>query len=140
MAKSGMTNYKALQVLKRLFGAVAYTEPTVLYFGVSTTEVNIDGTGRTEPTDPAYARVAVDNNSASFSDFVTGVGRKNIIDIEFPTATVSQGTITYLFIADALTVGNIMYYAELLVPKVVSVDDVLRIRQDDFRAQFIPTT
>lgn len=140
MAVSGSTNLQSGLLLSRDFGSVVYTPPSIWYIGVSTTTINQDGTGATEPTDPAYARVAVDNNTTNWENVSVGTGRQNATLIEFPAATTSQGTITYLGIWDALTSGNVRYYAELINPKVVGIDDVLRIDIGNLQIKLLPTT
>lgn len=137
---SGATNLQAGYLLSRDFGSVAYTPVTTWHFGVSTTTINQDGTNSTEPTDAAYARVAVDNNTSNFTNLITGTGRQNATVIEFPTATASWGTITYLAIYDAQTSGNIRYYAQLINPKTVGIDDVLRIDIANLQIKLLPTT
>lgn len=139
MAKSGATILQQQNLLARDFGSVTYTPPSVWYIGVSTTTINEDGTGVSEPSDPAYERVAVDNNTASWEDLLSGTGRQNITIVEFPPATVNQGTITYLGLFDAPTGGNVRYYAELVNPKTVGVDDVLRIDSSNLQIRLQPT-
>lgn len=139
MAKSGATNLQAGYLLSRDFGSVAYTPPTTWYISLSTTTINQDGTGITEPTDPAYARVAVDNNTSNFENLLVGTGRQNSTVIEWAAATVNQGIITYIGIHDALTSGNIRYYAELINPKTVGIDDVLRIDIANLQIKLLPT-
>ena len=140
MAISGATNLQANNILSRDFGSVVYTPPSVWYIGVSTTTINQDGTGATEPTDPAYARVAVDNNTTNWEALLVGTGRQNATAIEFPQATVNQGTITYLGIWDAATSGNVRYYVQLINPKVVGIDDVLRVDIGNLQIKLIPST
>lgn len=139
MAKSGATNIQAQNLLSRDFGSVVYTPPATWYIGASTTLINADGTGKTEPSDPSYARVTVSNNTASWEDIPADVGRRNLINLEFPVATTAWGTITYIFFADALTGGTIRYYAELINPKVVGVDDVLRVDAGNLQIKILPT-
>jgi hypothetical protein len=141
MAKSGATTFQQQRILSRDFGNVAYTPPTILYIASSTTTINEDGTGMTEPsTDPAYARVAIDNNTANWIDLLSGAGRQNDIIAEFPPATVNQGTITYIAICDSATdPTNILYYAELVNPKTVGIDDVLRIDSGNLQIRLQPT-
>lgn len=136
---SGMTNYNIMAILRNQFGSVANTIPAKWYIGASTTAINQDGTGATEPTDPAYARVEVDNNTSSWEDIPADFGRRNLIDIVFPIATTAWGTITHIFITDSLTGGNMRYYGQLTVAKPVSIDDVLRIDASNLQIKFLPT-
>jgi hypothetical protein len=43
-----ITYYSANRVLDRLFGTTAFSPATTYYFGLSTTTLNIDGTGATK--------------------------------------------------------------------------------------------
>lgn len=140
MARSGFTNSLVQSILRFLFGNVSYTPPANWYIGVSTTLINADGTGATEPTDPAYARVTVNNNTASWEDIPADFGRRNLIDLEWNPATIPWGTVTYMFMADALTGNTIRAFAELTIPKVVGVDDVLRIDATQLQIKLITTT
>lgn len=139
MSKSGATIFQQQNILARDFGSVSYTVPSILYVALSTTAVQEDSSGLLEPSDPSYARVAVDNNIANWVNLISGTGRQNNTVIEFQPATVNQGTITYLAICDALTGGNILYYAELVNSKVVGVDDVLRIDSSNLQIRLQST-
>jgi len=139
MPRSGFTEYQQLRMLKRAFGSINYSEPTILYIGGSTTTVNVNGTGATEPTDSAYARVAVTNNTSNWGELSVGVGIKNLTPIEFPTASTVWGTITYAVIYDAPTGGNMLYYSELINPKTIGIDDVLKADPDGIQVRLNPT-
>ena len=139
MAKSGATTHQQQNILARDFGSVNYTVPSVLYIALSTTTINEDSTGLTESTDVAYARQSIDNNASNWVNLTGGTGRQNNIIVEFAPATISQGTITYMAICDAVTAGNILYYAELINPKTVGIDDVLRIDSSNIQIRLQPT-
>lgn len=99
----------------RNFGNVTFTVPTNLYVGLSTTPVNFDGTGATEPTSGnGYSRVTIANNKTTWGNSLNGI-LSNLIQVIFPTSTGSWGTVTYVFFSDALTAGNILYY-DVLTP------------------------
>ena len=140
MAKSGMTNTHAQSILSRDFGSVTYTPPATWYIGASTTTIASDGTGATEPVAGGYARVAVTNNTSNWENIPADTGRRNLTAIEFPVATASWGTITFVPIYDALTGGTMRYYAELLYSKVVGIDDVLRFEAAQLQIKILPTT
>ena len=113
-----ITYHSANKILDLNFGATSYTPPSTLYVGLSTTTINIDGTGATEPSGGAYARVAVTNTKSNFTSASNAV-LTNSNAITFAESTASWGTITYVFLADALTGGNIWFYEALPVPKTV---------------------
>lgn len=113
-----LTTYGDQQALKSLFGGGNAT-PATLYFGLSTTTVAIDGTGITEPSGGAYARVSMANNGTNFtvSTIATASGGgaqvQNAQPITFPQSTASWGTVTYWFASDSSTAGNIVAYGAL---------------------------
>ena len=119
-----MSNYLENKVLDHLFGNTAYTTPTTLYLGVSTTTVQEDGTGITEPTDAAYSRIAITNNTTNFPN-ASGGQKQNGTQLEYSVATEAWGTITYYFISDAASGGNILVYGALTVSKTISTGDQL---------------
>lgn len=113
-----ITYTSANKILDYNFGATSYTAPTTYYVGLSTSAIAIAGTGATEPSGGAYARVAVTNNKTNFTTAALGA-LTNDVAITFVESTASWGTITYVFLADALTAGNIYYYEALPVAKTV---------------------
>ncbi len=106
------------QIANKEFGNTAYSVDATQYIGLSTTVIANDGTGATEPTGGAYARVGVANNKTTWGAAVNGA-LSNLIQIDFPESTASWGTITYLFIADALTGGNVKYFQALTNARTV---------------------
>lgn len=137
---SGLTTYAQQRVLRQLFGNVSFTNPTAWYLGYSTTTPNEDGTGATEPTDPAYARKPLDNNTSNWQDLLSGTGRQNAVEVNWNSATTPQGTATYLVIYDAPTGGNMWYYTNFTVAKPLTVDDVLRAAVGSIQVRIQPTT
>ena len=121
---ANLTYYSANKINDRLFGATAYTPPTTYYLGVSTTSVGANGTGATEPSDTAYARVSIANLKTSFGNSSNGVV-SNIIQFQFPESLASWGVIGYWFISDSLTGGNIWYRGSLTASKTVEAQTTL---------------
>jgi len=113
-----ITSYQSNRIIDGQFGSVSNSIPANLYFGLSTTAPSFDGTGATEPSGNAYARVTVANNKTSFTSAALGI-ITNAISITFPESTGSWGTITYCLIYDASTAGNLMYYEALPVSRAV---------------------
>lgn len=118
------TTYTDNTFLNLMFGATAYTAPATLYVGLSTTTPAVGGTGITEPVGNAYARVAVTNNVTNFPAAASG-SKSNGTTITFPTATGTWGTVTYFFISDASTAGNILGYGVLNTAQTVANGDTL---------------
>lgn len=107
------------KVLDRLFGQTAFTPPTTYYFGLSTTTINIDNTGATEPSGGAYARVAMVNDKSNWSVAANGL-LTNLTAVTFAESTASWGTITYVFLSDLATGGNIWFYDVLSPARTVA--------------------
>lgn len=118
------TTYTDNKFLDLMFGATAYTAPVTLYVGLSTTTPAVGGTGISEPAGNAYGRVAVTNNTTNFPAASNG-SKSNGAIITFPTATGSWGTVTYFFIADAVTAGNILGFGALNTAQTVANGDTL---------------
>lgn len=112
------TYFAGNKILDYNLGATSYTPPATYYLGLSTTTIAVDGTGATEPSGGAYARVAITNNKSNFAVAALS-SLTNATAITFVESTLSWGTITYIFLADALTSGNIYYYEALSMPKTV---------------------
>ena len=108
----------ANKILDNNLGATANTPPGTYYVGLSTTTIDIDGTGETEPAGGSYARVAITNNKTTFTSAASGE-LTNDINITFAESTDAWGTITYVFLADALSGGNIYFFEALPSSKVV---------------------
>ena len=115
------------------FGRVSYSPPTTLYLGLSTTPISQDGTGATEPSGTAgYTRVTITNDKTKFSTS-SNSELYNVVDLSFPESTASWGTITHVFIADALSGGNIRYYEALPTPRQVQPQTSLMFAQQTLR-------
>lgn len=117
------SNYLENKVLLHVFGATSYTAPTTIYVGLYTSDPGETGAG-TEVSGGSYAR-----QSAAFT--VTGNLATNTSAIEFPTATTSWGTVTYVAVLDASTSGNVLASAALTASKTIGSGDVLRINAGD---------
>lgn len=114
-----VTFYSSNRVLDRVMGGVAFTPPTTYYFGLSTTTINIDGTGATEPSGGAYARVALTNDKTSWTTASNGT-LTNSVAVTFAESTTSWGTITYVGMWDALSGGNLWWYDVLTPSRTVA--------------------
>jgi hypothetical protein len=128
----GFSNYLENKVLDLLFGSTAYSVPGTLYIGLSTDTIDDTTTGSTvvEPSGGAYARVAVTNDKTTWSTASNG-SVQNDIDILFPEATASWGTVTHMFIADAVSGGNILVWGALTTTKAIGVGDTAKFSAGD---------
>ena len=114
-----ITYYSANRVLDKNFGGTAYSEPATYYFGLSTTTIQIDGTGATEPAGGAYARVALTNNKTNWGT-ASNAALTNSTAVTFPESSGSWGTITYVGMWDASTAGNIWWFDVLTPARAVA--------------------
>ena len=124
-----LTDYQEEKLLKHLFGIASLTPLGTIHVGVCTGGVTEGGVITGEPTDAAYARVAVTNNGTywTFSQ-VAGLSKiVNAADIVFPTASASWGTLTTVFLADAATDGNVLGFITLDESKAIGTNDVFKL-------------
>jgi len=104
-----ISNYLALALLDRAFRNQAYTPPTI-YIALTTASIGDADTGSTitEHSGDGYARKAHSAWSAASAGATDNTGA-----IEFANPSGSWGTITYAAILDALTAGNLLFYADI---------------------------
>jgi len=117
---SQMSTYLQNAVINVSLRATAYTAPTTVYVGLFTTTLTAAGTG-TEVSGGSYARTAVTIGAPSSG------ATSNSANVVFPTATASWGTVTYMGIYDALTGGNLLYFAPLTTSKTIDTGDIFQI-------------
>lgn len=98
----------------------AYTAPATVYVALYTTNPTAADTG-TEVTGGAYARQPVTFGAPS------GGVTSNTANVAFPTATAAWGNVTHVGIRDALTAGNLLYFAPLTTPRTINIGDQLNL-------------
>ena len=118
-----ISNAQANKILGRYFGNISDTVATNLYIGLSTTAINADGTGATEPSGGNYTRVLIANNKVSWGNASSAV-LSNLIEVSFPESTTSWGTITYVFLSDSIG-GQPIYFDALTTPRQVQSQTTL---------------
>ena len=112
------------QVLDHLFGLATWTAPTHLYIGLSTADPGDDGATLAEPAGNAYARVLCDPGAANWTRTNSTVD--NDAAIEFPQASGSWGTLTYVCFFTAASGGTPLLSYALTVGKSVAAGQVAR--------------
>ncbi len=113
-----VSTFLANKLLDHQFGKTSYTMPTC-YVGLSSTTPAIAGTGVTEPSTGAYARVAT--TGSTWAAAASGAN-SNAAVITFPTATAdwsAGANLTYGVVYDAATAGNLLWYGVLSVARPV---------------------
>ena len=111
------------KILNRYFGNVSDTVASTLYLGLSTTAINNDGTGATEPSGGGYARVAVVNNKTNWSNASNGI-LSNLTELSFPESSASWGTVSHVFLSDTIG-GAPIYFDALATPRAVQAQTTL---------------
>ena len=114
---------QANKILDRYFGNVGDTVAGTLYLGLSTTAINNDGTGATEPSGGGYARAAVTNNKTNWSTSSNGI-LNNLTELSFPESSASWGTISHVFLSDSIG-GAPIYFDALTTPRAVQSQTTL---------------
>lgn len=118
MSKS---DYLENKVLDHVLGGGDFARPATVYVGYFIAAPT-DAGGGTEPAGGSYARAAVTNNSTNFPAAVGGV-KSNGTVINFAQATSAQGTAVAVGVWDALSGGNLLFWAMLTTPKTIQSGD-----------------
>lgn len=127
------TNLQSNYDLDYNFGRTSFSPPSTWYIALSTTAIDANGNGLTEPSSSTgYARVAVTNSKTSFSASVNGE-LYNTVEISFPESTAAQGTITHIALCDAQTGGNVRFYEALPSPRQVQANTTLMFAQQTLK-------
>lgn len=108
-----ITNFAANKILDYNFGSSSYSIPSTWYIGLSTTSINQDGLGATEPSGSGYLRVGVANDKSTGFSAASLSKLFNLQQVSFAESTTSWGTITYIFLSDSQSGGNIWFFEAL---------------------------
>ncbi|MBD2771144.1 phage tail fiber protein [Iningainema tapete] len=126
----GLSNYVKNALLNTLLGNVPFNIIPILYFGYATSTPT-DAVAGTEPSAGAYARVGVANNTNLFPAATLG-SKANALDINFPEATASQGTVTNVQIFDAQSGGNYLGRYAFGTPQSITTGTIPSIPANTF--------
>jgi hypothetical protein len=113
---SASSVYLINKILGHVFGKASYTPPSFIYLGLSSSDPLVDGTGIVEPSD-GYARVTT---TPSDWDTPSGGVLYNASVFTFPVATGAWTTVSYFFLSDSFSNGNLLFRGTLNTP--ISVD------------------
>ncbi len=131
------TTYFLDLVSRQIFGKYSTPViPSIYYIGVSSTTPTIGGTGVTEPTGGAYARIQVENNSTNITQNGTGTGT-NVYALSFAESTANWGTMTNYVVYDGLTNGNLLMYGALDRTRTVESGTTLQIKAGQLQLSFV---
>jgi len=117
------------ELLDHVLGNAAYTAPATVYIALYTV-VPTDAGGGTEVSGGAYTRVASTNDATNWPAASAGA-KSNGTAITFTTATADWGTVVAFGIFDALTAGNLLYWADLTTNKAVNNGDTAQFNAND---------
>lgn len=132
------STYLENELYDHLFRNLGYTSPTTVYaalFDTTGSVANLEaGTLTGEISGNAYARQAI-----TFGAPTAGLG-SNSAAVTFPVATPGNwGTIRYMAIMDALTVGNVLMHTQLDSDVVINNGNQFQFNIGDIDADFKPT-
>lgn len=113
-------NYGENSILNHLFKNASMSQPTNLFFALSTADPTESGSGLSEPSGNGYARASGNNWSVATTGAVG-----NLTAITWPTSTGSWGTITHYAMLDASSGGNVISYGSLSVSKTITSGDTI---------------
>jgi hypothetical protein len=113
-----LTDFSENLLLKWLLTTNTATRPTTWFVGLSTAATT-DAGSVTEPSTGGYAR-----QSVTFS--VTGDTASNTAIIDF-VSSADWANITHVFVADAVSAGNILFHGALTTARDPASGDTIRI-------------
>jgi hypothetical protein len=126
------TNYLERRILDFIFknNALSFASPgDSLYVGLATAVSAAETGSLTEANFTNYVRkqVTAANWTTIGDDSTDTQTAKNAANIEFPASGGTNNTISHVFVADALTSGNILFVGALDVSKLIADGDIFRI-------------
>lgn len=110
-----LSDYLENKLLDHVLKTTSFSQPAGIFIGLSTADPTDDASGIAEPVGGAYARVQSDTWDAAASR-----ATENTNVITFPTATDTWGTVTHVFISDAITGGNMLAHTALTSPRTIN--------------------
>lgn len=132
------TNYLERRILDFIFksNSLSFASPgDSIYVGLATAVSAAETGSLTEADFTDYARIQVTAaNWTTVGDDTTNtqtVKNTNNIDFDPHGGSNDADVITHVFIADALTGGNILFVGELDNPKTIADGDIFRINAEN---------
>jgi hypothetical protein len=117
------SRYQQNNRLNWMKGTTYPAAPATTYVALLTTmPTDNNGTGIAEVSGGAYARIGVTSSTGWSAVSTSGSLQQmgNAAAVTFTTATANWGTIVGVAIYDALTTGNMLYFAPLAANQVVN--------------------
>lgn len=127
-----MTDYLENKIIDAMFRGQAYTMPTTIWIGLSTTACSDSATG-TEVTGGSYARVSIASTLANWagtqsagstvaSTGTSGTTSNNIV-LTYPAPTAAWGSVGWMVFYDAASAGNALFCTALTQAKTINNGD-----------------
>lgn len=129
-AASDYLEQRVLDFVLRGAAEHTFTAPTTVYVALFTTATTDAGGGTEVANANAYARTAVTFGAIGIA--TDGI-ISNSVEVSFPQASGSWGTVTHLAIVDSGTygAGNFLYHGALGVSKAIDTNDTFKIAVGD---------
>ena len=129
------TNYLERRILHYIFknNSLSFSSPgDSIYVGLATAVTNTGELGSSEITEATFTnyvrkQVTAANWTTIGDDSTDTQTATNSANIEYPASGGTTETITHVFVADALTSGNILFVGALDASKVIASGDIFRI-------------
>lgn len=138
---SGLSSYLANELLDHVFGATArnYTSPSSIWVGLSSTDPTSAGSGITEiwSTGNGYGRVISTNSDWSIAAAGT---LQNSTDTNFSSANSNWGIMSYFFMSDASSGGNMLGFGTLTTSKDITQGDTAKFTAGQLTISFISSS
>lgn len=131
---ANFSNFSEDTIINVWLRVQAAYKPPAIYIGLWTTTLTDASTGSsgTEVTGGAYARQQVAQADNEWDASSGGDGHtQNSMEIAFPTATASWGTVTDVMVVDASSAGNSIFFGALTSSKTVDTDDTFKFAIGD---------
>ena len=119
-----MSDYLENAIINATLRGQVWTPPATVYLALYTSDPTDAKTG-TEVSGGAYARQTI-----AFNTPMNGASSSSV-DVLFPIAIASWGTVTHIGLFDAVSAGNLLYHGALTNPKTIAIDDQLKIAAGD---------
>ena len=124
---SGWTNGEEQDILEYWFSGTALPN-TPTHIGLFTTIPADDGTGGVEVSGGSYARQAFARNGTNWGTSAAGAPStiQSLVDITFPEATASWGTVVAWGYFTALSAGTLLFFGALDTNKLIDTGDTAK--------------
>ena len=121
---AGPVDAEEQAILNGVLQNPAYAGYATLFIGLSTTTPLDDGTGFTEPSGGAYARVSTTGADWGAATGTAPAVKSTTAVKTFPTATANWGTVTHFGLFTASSGGLLKWWGALTTSRAINSGDV----------------